>query len=139
MPPFSFPFSLSLSSTRTDPTLYDLSLSRYRASQDREQNTLTRIENRDGPEATQNDAGDAAGRKRYVPIDASSAVTYRAEALRLAVIDIVFLVMLLGTYLYIELAEIPVGRLTYTIIQLTAIVIVGTLAIIGGFVYFIEN
>ena len=60
-------------------------------------------------------------------------------AVRLVVIDLLFLVILTVSYLFIEFGGVEASEETYTIIQLTALLIVGTLGLIGAYVYFFET
>ena len=65
-------------------------------------------------------------------------MTYRQHALQLAIIDLVFILLLSITYAYIELASIAVDDSTYVIMQLTAIISLGMIVLLGGFIYYTE-
>ena len=68
-----------------------------------------------------------------------SVVSLQAHAIRLAAIDLAFLLLLAVAFVYIEFGGVEVDEATYAIMQLTVIVIVGTLGLIGGYFYYLKR
>ena len=66
-------------------------------------------------------------------------MSYRTYALQLAVINLVFLTVLTGTYAYIELSGLEIEQMTYVIIQLTAALNMSVIVSVAGYLYLTDD
>lgn len=64
---------------------------------------------------------------------------YQGQLLQVGIVNFVFLLLLLGTYAYIEVSGISVDEMTFVVMQLTAFLNLAAIVCVAGAFYFIDT